>query len=104
MSLAGVAAAPFDVEAEPAGVVVPQLRLVSRGERLADLVERLQVRDRVRPGGPRQRRLVEEHDIGDFAADDQLGIRGGRVGVAERYDAGARDKGSPRPACSCPSR
>ena len=50
--LTGVAAAPLDVEAELAGVVVPQLGLVGRGERLADLVERLQVRDRVRPGRP----------------------------------------------------
>ena len=41
--LAGVAAAALDIEAEPAGVVVPQLGLVGRGEGLADLVERLQV-------------------------------------------------------------
>ena len=45
--LTGIAAAPLDVEAESARVVVPQLGLVSRGERLANLVKCLQMRDRV---------------------------------------------------------
>ena len=65
--LAGVAAPSLDVEAEPAGVVVPQLGVVGGGEGLADLVERLQVGHRVRPGRPRQRRLIQEHDVRDVA-------------------------------------
>ena len=71
------------------GAVVPQLRLVGRGEGLADLVERLQVRHRVRPRRPADRRLVEEHGVVDVAGAAQLASRG-RVGGPRRRVAWRR--------------
>ena len=66
------------------GAVVPQLGLVGRGEGLADLVERLEVRHRVRPRRPADRRLVDQHHVVDLAGADQLGVgRGGQRLVAE---------------------
>src|ERR1700678_1316258 len=43
VALTGVAAAPFDVEAESASVVIAQLRLVRPGERFANLVKCFQM-------------------------------------------------------------
>ena len=78
VSLAGAAPAPLDVEAEHARAVVAQLGLVGRGEGPADLVERLQVGDRVRSTRPADRRLVEEDRVLDLAGSRQLVERRGR--------------------------
>ena len=70
------------------GAVVAQLGLVGRGERLADLVERLEVGHRVRPARPADRRLVEEHHVVDLAGADQLGEWGSAgSGLVERAAA-----------------
>ncbi len=61
--LAHPAPPPLDVERKLARREVPRLRLVRRGEQLPDLVERLQVSDRVRPRRPADRRLVDQDDV-----------------------------------------
>ena len=65
----------FDIEAEPAGVVIPDLGLMRRRESPADLVKCLQMSRRIGSGGPRQRRLVEKHDLGDVTDHDQFVMR-----------------------------
>ena len=52
-----------------------------RRERPANLVERLQVRRRIRSSRPRQRRLVEKDNLGDVTAHDQFVVRSGTSGL-----------------------
>ena len=102
--LAGIAAAPFDVEAELPRVVVPQLRFVGRGEGLADLVEDLEGRHRVRPGGPCQRRLIQEDGIGEIARFPVRSSYPPAIAASPAIRIGGPGTASPRRACSCPPR
>ena len=60
---ARLAAAARHVEAEPAGQVAADLRLLGLGEQLADVVEHAGVGGRVRPGRAADRRLVDVDDL-----------------------------------------
>ncbi len=82
VSLAGVAPAFVDIEAEPAAVVVPQLGLVGCGERLADLVERLEIGRGVRTSRTQKRRLIEEHHVGKIAVGAHSVVRKSRHRLA----------------------
>jgi hypothetical protein len=53
-------------------------RVLGRGEQLADRIERLQIGHRVRARRAADRRLVDEHDVGDVLEPFEL---------AERADA-----------------
>ena len=65
LALAGLAPAPLDVEAEPAGGVAPDLGLAGPGEDLADLVEDAGEGGRGRPRPPADRRLVDRDQLVD---------------------------------------
>ena len=70
---ARLAAAALDVEAEPARHVAAHLRLVGRGEQLADAVEHAGVRGRVGPRRAPDRRLVHvDHLVEQLDAGDPL--------------------------------
>src|SRR5690606_23794410 len=63
VALARLAAPALHVEGEVAGRVAALLRERLAREELADRVERLDVRDRVRARRPSDRRLVDHHDL-----------------------------------------
>src|SRR5208337_2242362 len=67
VSLAGAAPPALDVEAEEARAIVPQLGLVGRGEGPPDLVEGLQVSDRVGSTRPADGGLIEEDRVLELA-------------------------------------
>ena len=66
------------------------LRVLGQREQLANRIERLEIRDRIRARRPADRRLIDEHDVGDVFEPVEL---------AERADAaipvalGALDRG-----------
>src|SRR3984957_17618295 len=64
---AGFAAAAFDVEGEPAGLVAADLGLGGGREQLPDVVEHAGVGGRVGPGGPPDRALVHVHHLVQLA-------------------------------------
>ncbi len=70
-----------DVEAEMPGVVVPRPRLDGVGEHGANLVERLQISDRVAPRRAADRALIDHHHVVDLpvAVNIVQGIRLGGV-------------------------
>src|ERR1700746_3436630 len=63
VALAGLAAARRDVERKMAGREYALLRLGQGGEQIANAVERLDVRYRVRPGRAADGRLIHQHDV-----------------------------------------
>src|SRR5262249_40571801 len=77
VALAVIAPATVDVEAEPAGIVIPDFRFMRCRECPTDLVKCLQMSCGVGSGGPGQWRLVEYHNLGDVAADNQFLVRSG---------------------------
>ena len=80
VALAGLAAAAADVEAEPPRLVAAGLRLGQLRVEVANLVEHLDVRGRVRPRRAADRRLVDgDHLVEMFEAVDPLV----RAGIAE---------------------
>ena len=64
-ALARFAAAARHVEGEVARRQPARTRILGGGKQLADRVERLEIRDRVRPRRSSDRRLVDEHRVGD---------------------------------------
>ncbi len=66
---------------------------MGRGERPANLVERLEVCDRVRSSRPADRALVEEDRVFDLVGNGQLGERGRRQGLAKQLLAQGGVKG-----------
>ena len=75
VALAGLAAAPRDVEAEAAGLVAAGLRFGKLRVELANLVEQLDVRGRVRARRAADRRLID----GDQLVELRRGLRSARV-------------------------
>ena len=92
VALAGVAAAAFDVEAEMAGREVARAGLERLGEDGADLVERLDVRHRVRPRRAADRALVDEDHVVDLAVAEHVVVVGsglrGILAACRRHSAG----------------
>ena len=78
VALAGVAAAPADVEGEPAGHVSTHLRLRGAGEELADVVEDAGVGGRVGPGGAADGRLVDGDDLVEASGPVDADVAAGR--------------------------
>src|SRR5208337_3216291 len=72
VSLAGATPPALDVEAEEARAIVSQLGLVSRGEGPPDLVEGLQVSDRVGSTRPADRGLIEEDRVLELAGSLEI--------------------------------
>ena len=72
LPLAGFAPASGDVEREVAGRQSASPGTLGLGEQLADGIEGLQVRDRVRPGRSADGRLIDQHDIGDVLETVEL--------------------------------
>src|SRR5208337_4918843 len=72
VSLAGATPPALDVEAEKARAMVPQLGLVGRGEGPPDLVEGLQVSDRVGSTRPADRGLIEEDRVLELAGSLEI--------------------------------
>ena len=75
--LAGLAAAAGDVEAEPARLVAAGLGLGQLGVEVADLVEQLDVRGRVRPGRAADGRLVDVDDLVELVEPVDAVVRAG---------------------------
>ena len=65
VAFAGFAAAAFDVEAEAAGLVAPDLGFCRLAVELADGVEDARIRRRIGPRRPADRRLVDVDDLVD---------------------------------------
>src|SRR5438552_5437467 len=107
VALARLAATAADVEREPSGPVAAHLRLRRQRVELADVVEQLRVRRRIRARRPTDRRLVDlDHLVEAVDALDRVVVAGLHthavepVGkrlvddlVHERRLAGARDAG-----------
>ncbi len=107
VALARLAPAAGHVEGEVPGGQPERLRPGQAREELADLVERLDVRHRVRARGPPDRLLVDEADAGQVLEAGQRLVGAGRLElrlerpghravervVDERGLAGARDPG-----------
>ena len=74
-ALARLAAAARHVEREVAGGQAARSRVLGRREQLADRIERLQIGDRVRARRPADRRLIDEHDVGDELGAFELAVR-----------------------------
>src|SRR5438046_5549309 len=53
------------VEREVTGREPARARVFRRREQLADRIERLEIRDRIRSRRPADRRLIDEHGVGD---------------------------------------
>ena len=64
-ALARFAAAARHVEGEVARRQAARSRVLGRGEQLADRIERLEVGDRIRARRPADRRLIDQHHVGD---------------------------------------
>ena len=74
-ALAGLAAAARHVEREVAGGQPARPRVLGRGEQLANRIERLQIGHRIRARRAADRRLVDEHDVGDELGAFELAVR-----------------------------
>ncbi len=64
-AFAGLAAAAGHVEREVTGREAARARVLGRREELADRIERLEIRDRVRARRPADRLLIDEHGVAD---------------------------------------
>ncbi len=65
LALTRFAAAAGDVEREMARAQAARPRILGRGEQLTDRIERLQIRDGIRPRRAPDRRLIDQHGVGD---------------------------------------
>ena len=74
-AFARLAAAAGHVEREVAGRQPARLRVLGRGEQLADRIERLEIGDRVGSRRAPDRRLVDEDDVGDELGAFELAMR-----------------------------
>ena len=75
VALAGGAAAAVDVEAEMAGRVVVRAGFDRFGEHGANLVERLDVRHRVRARRAADRALIDQHHVVDLPVAEHVVVR-----------------------------
>ena len=94
-ALTDAAAAPVDVEAEIARVVAALFRFGRFRVKIADIVEYLKVRYRIRTRRAADRRLVDERDLVEILVTENARVRkpvGDRFFVAAKFRAQRRVK------------
>ena len=89
ITLAGFAAAAFYVKAETALFIAPDLGLIRRGKKRPDMIKYAGIGDRVRPGRPADRTLVDVDDLIDLFQPPDLF-------VLQRADSGSVEFGCHR--------